>query len=142
MFFFFFLFQMTLPKKCNRTASARSDRKTDSVISSDSDIRFTRRKLGDSQKCGCAVIAGFLIFTLFATITGYIGCKWNIFISKHVYSTLNQFLFGLLKRSFQSLIFGQIFHCEFSSWKYANINFFLHRYALNLIIRTDECNRL
>lgn len=66
---------MNMPKKCSRSSSARSTRQTDSMISSDSDIRFTRRKLGDSQRCGCAVIAGFLIFTLFATVVGYIGCK-------------------------------------------------------------------
>lgn len=67
-----------MPKKCTRNPSAQSDRKTDSVISSDSDIRFTRRKLGDTQKCGCAVIAGFLIFMLFATIAMYFGCKYII----------------------------------------------------------------
>lgn len=64
-----------MPKKCARHPSSRSERKTDSVISSDSDIRFTRRKLGDTQKCGCAVIAGLLIFMLFAAIATYIGCK-------------------------------------------------------------------
>lgn len=66
-----------MPKKCTRNPSARSDRKTDSVISSDSDIRFTRRKLGDTQKCGCAVIAGVLIFMLFSAIATYIGCKYG-----------------------------------------------------------------
>ncbi|XP_055298074.1 uncharacterized protein LOC129566301 [Sitodiplosis mosellana] len=65
--------QINVPKKCTRNPSSRSDRKTDSVISSDSDIRFTRRKLGDTQKCGCAVIAGLLIFMLFATIAMYFG---------------------------------------------------------------------
>lgn len=71
----FFPLQINVPKKCTRNPSSRSDRKTDSVISSDSDIRFTRRKLGDTQKCGCAVIAGLLIFMLFATIAMYFGCK-------------------------------------------------------------------
>lgn len=65
-----------MAKKCARHPSSRSERKTDSVISSDSDIRFTRRKLGDTQKCGCAVIAGVLIFMLFAAIATYIGCKY------------------------------------------------------------------
>lgn len=69
-----------MPKKCARHPSSRSERKTDSVISSDSDIRFTRRKLGDTQKCGCAVIAGVLIFMLFAAVATYIGCKPNSFI--------------------------------------------------------------
>ncbi|XP_043071703.1 uncharacterized protein LOC6564668 [Drosophila grimshawi] len=48
-------------------------RKSESVLSTDSDIRFTRRKLGDSQKCGCAVIAGFLIALLVAGAFVYIG---------------------------------------------------------------------
>lgn len=50
-------------------------RKSESVLSTDSDIRFTRRKLGDSQKCGCAVIAGFLIALLVAGVFVYVGCK-------------------------------------------------------------------
>lgn len=49
--------------------------KSESVLSTDSDIRFTRRKLGDSQKCGCAVIAGFLIALLVAGVFVYVGCK-------------------------------------------------------------------
>ncbi|XP_037931965.1 uncharacterized protein LOC119666754 [Teleopsis dalmanni] len=48
-------------------------RKSESVLSTDSDIRFTRRKLGDSQKCGCAVIAGFLVALLMAGIFVYLG---------------------------------------------------------------------
>lgn len=72
-----------MPKKCARHPSSRSDRKTDSVISSDSDIRFTRRKLGDTQKCGCAVIAGVLIFLLFGTIATYIGCKYYLKTTAH-----------------------------------------------------------
>ncbi|EDX17403.1 GD16890 [Drosophila simulans] len=48
-------------------------RKSESVLSTDSDIRFTRRKLGDGQKCGCAVIAGFLIALLVAGIFVYVG---------------------------------------------------------------------
>lgn len=50
-------------------------RKSESVLSTDSDIRFTRRKLGDSQKCGCAVIAGFLVALLVAGAFVYVGCK-------------------------------------------------------------------
>lgn len=50
-------------------------RKSESVLSTDSDIRFTRRKLGDGQKCGCAVIAGFLIALLVAGAFVYVGCK-------------------------------------------------------------------
>ncbi|XP_058443626.1 uncharacterized protein LOC131425618 isoform X1 [Malaya genurostris] len=47
--------------------------RADSVLSSDSDIRFTRRKLGDNQKCGCALIAGFLLILLFAGVVVYVG---------------------------------------------------------------------
>ncbi|KAL9692665.1 hypothetical protein quinque_016441 [Culex quinquefasciatus] len=47
--------------------------RADSVLSSDSDIRFTRRKLGDNQKCGCALIAGFLLILLFAGVIVYVG---------------------------------------------------------------------
>lgn len=52
-------------------------------MSTDSDIRFTRRKLGDSQRCGCAVIAGFLVTLLLAGVCVYFGCKY--FISKLYY---------------------------------------------------------
>ncbi|XP_067641759.1 uncharacterized protein [Eurosta solidaginis] len=48
-------------------------RKSESVLSTDSDIRFTRRKLGDSQKCGCAVIASFLVALLVAGAFVYVG---------------------------------------------------------------------
>lgn len=58
--------------------SAGHRKKTESVLSTDSDIRFTRRKLGDSQKCGCAVIAGFLVALLVAAVFVYVGCKYSI----------------------------------------------------------------
>uniref|UniRef100_A0A1B0FR42 Atrial natriuretic peptide-converting enzyme n=1 Tax=Glossina morsitans morsitans TaxID=37546 RepID=A0A1B0FR42_GLOMM len=48
-------------------------RKTESVLSTDSDIRFTRRKLGDSQKCGCAVIAAILVGLLIVGAFVYVG---------------------------------------------------------------------
>ncbi|XP_053678140.1 uncharacterized protein LOC128728538 [Anopheles nili] len=51
---------------------AKSSR-AESVLSSDSDIRFTRRKLGDNQKCGCALIAGFLLILLCAGAIVYVG---------------------------------------------------------------------
>ncbi|XP_035790165.1 uncharacterized protein LOC118465757 isoform X2 [Anopheles albimanus] len=47
--------------------------RAESVLSSDSDIRFTRRKLGDNQKCGCALIAGFLLILLCAGAIVYVG---------------------------------------------------------------------
>ncbi|XP_037920886.1 uncharacterized protein LOC119657837 isoform X1 [Hermetia illucens] len=59
--------------KCSRHHKNTHGRKTESVLSTDSDIRFTRRKLGDSQKCGCAVVATFLVALLVAGIFVYIG---------------------------------------------------------------------
>jgi hypothetical protein len=49
-----------------------SYQKTESIMSSDSDIRFTRKKLGDNQRCGCIVIAGFLVMLL---VAGLVLCK-------------------------------------------------------------------
>jgi hypothetical protein len=49
--------------------------KTESIMSSDSDIRFTRKKLGDNQRCGCIVIAGFLVLLLVAGLVLYAGCE-------------------------------------------------------------------
>ena len=52
-----------------------SDLKTESIMSSHSDIRFTRKKLGDNQRCGCILIAGFLVLLLVAGLILYAGCK-------------------------------------------------------------------
>ncbi|XP_011505070.1 PREDICTED: atrial natriuretic peptide-converting enzyme [Ceratosolen solmsi marchali] len=43
-----------------------------SILSSDSDIRFTR-KLGSQYRCGCCVLAAFLLFLLFAGVSIYLG---------------------------------------------------------------------
>lgn len=51
-------------------------KKTESVLSADSDLRFTRRKLGAHQKCGCALIAGFLVSLLIVGAFVYIGCRF------------------------------------------------------------------
>lgn len=59
--------------KCRRPPG----RRTDSVLSSsDSDIRFTRKNLGENEKCGCALIAGFLASLLLAGAIIYIGCEY------------------------------------------------------------------
>lgn len=50
-----------------------SYQKTESIMSSDSDIRFTRKKLGDNQRCGCIIITGFLVMLL---VAGLILCEW------------------------------------------------------------------
>ncbi|XP_069697867.1 atrial natriuretic peptide-converting enzyme [Periplaneta americana] len=43
-----------------------------SILSSDSDIRFTR-KLGSHYRCGCCILAGFLLFLLVAAAAIYVG---------------------------------------------------------------------
>lgn len=48
-------------------------------MSSDSDIRFTRKKLGDNQRCGCMLIASFLVMLLIAGLILYAGCKLESF---------------------------------------------------------------
>jgi hypothetical protein len=45
-----------------------------SILSSDSDIRFTR-KLGAHYRCGCCILAVFLLFLLLAAAAVYLGCK-------------------------------------------------------------------
>lgn len=52
-----------------------SHHKSESIMSSDSDIRFTRKKLGDNQRCGCILIAGFLVMLLVAGLVLYAGCE-------------------------------------------------------------------
>ncbi|XP_008545469.1 atrial natriuretic peptide-converting enzyme isoform X1 [Microplitis demolitor] len=46
-----------------------------SILSSDSDIRFTR-KLGGQYRCGCCVLAAFLLFLLFSGVSIYLGCEF------------------------------------------------------------------
>ncbi|XP_034940783.1 atrial natriuretic peptide-converting enzyme [Chelonus insularis] len=43
-----------------------------SILSSDSDIRFTR-KFGGQYRCGCCVLAAFLLFLLFSGVSIYLG---------------------------------------------------------------------
>lgn len=43
-----------------------------SILSSDSDIRFTR-KLGAHYRCGCCILAGFLLFLLLTAAAVYLG---------------------------------------------------------------------
>lgn len=62
-----------------RINSNPSHHKTESIMSSDSDIRFTRKKLGDNQRCGCILIAGFLVMLLIAGLLLYAGCKFTNF---------------------------------------------------------------
>lgn len=56
-----------------------SHHKSESIMSSDSDIRFTRKKLGDNQRCGCIVITGFLVALLIAGLVLYAACKLIFF---------------------------------------------------------------
>lgn len=48
-------------------------RSPSSILSSDSDIRFTRKKLTSQYKCGCCIIAIFLLFLLLAAVGVYVG---------------------------------------------------------------------
>ncbi|EEB09822.1 hypothetical protein Phum_PHUM000440 [Pediculus humanus corporis] len=56
--------------------SERSDTPS-SILSSDSDIRFTR-KLGGQYRCGCCIIAGFLLFLLVAALSFYLAYDYEI----------------------------------------------------------------
>nr|CAH7757069.1 unnamed protein product [Callosobruchus chinensis] len=44
-----------------------------SIISSDSDIRFTRKKLTAKHKCGCCIVATFILLLLLAALAVYLG---------------------------------------------------------------------
>ncbi|XP_060529416.1 atrial natriuretic peptide-converting enzyme [Cylas formicarius] len=48
-------------------------RSPSSILSSDSDIRFTRKKLSAQTRCGCIIIAIFLLFLLLAAVSVYVG---------------------------------------------------------------------
>ncbi|XP_030768366.1 atrial natriuretic peptide-converting enzyme [Sitophilus oryzae] len=51
----------------------RYRRSPSSILSSDSDIRFTRGKLTSQTRCGCCIIATFLLFLLLAAASVYVG---------------------------------------------------------------------
>ncbi|XP_050310358.1 atrial natriuretic peptide-converting enzyme-like [Anthonomus grandis grandis] len=55
------------------TSNRRYRKSPSSIISSDSDIRFTRRKLTSQTRCGCCIIATFLLFLLLAAASVYVG---------------------------------------------------------------------
>ncbi|XP_066247689.1 atrial natriuretic peptide-converting enzyme [Euwallacea similis] len=57
----------------NGTGIRRYRKSPSSIISSDSDIRFTRRKLTSQTRCGCCIIATFLLFLLLAAASVYVG---------------------------------------------------------------------
>ncbi|XP_068898618.1 atrial natriuretic peptide-converting enzyme isoform X2 [Tenebrio molitor] len=48
-------------------------RSPSSILSSDSDIRFTRKKLTSQYRCGCCIIATFLLLLLVAAAAVYIA---------------------------------------------------------------------
>ncbi|XP_018562305.1 atrial natriuretic peptide-converting enzyme [Anoplophora glabripennis] len=55
------------------TANRHFRRSPSSILSSDSDIRFTRKKLTSQYRCGCCIIATFLLLLLLAAFAVYIG---------------------------------------------------------------------
>lgn len=79
-----------------------SHHKSESIMSSDSDIRFTRKKLGDNQRCGCIVITGFLVALLIAGLVLYAACKF-IYFSYIFNFHLRHFYFNIFF-SFHSLL--------------------------------------
>ncbi|XP_071050421.1 atrial natriuretic peptide-converting enzyme isoform X2 [Onthophagus taurus] len=48
-------------------------RSASSILSTDSDIRFTRKKLSSQYRCGCCIIASFLFLLLLASAAVYFG---------------------------------------------------------------------
>ncbi|XP_025837341.1 atrial natriuretic peptide-converting enzyme, partial [Agrilus planipennis] len=61
------------------THAKRFRKSSSSILSSDSDIRFTRRKLSSQYKCGCCIIAAFLLLLLLASASVYVG--YTFFVS-------------------------------------------------------------
>lgn len=58
--------QVSMPSRRAETPS--------SILSSDSDIRFTR-KVSGQYRCGCCVLAAFLTLLLVISIGVYLGCE-------------------------------------------------------------------
>lgn len=55
-------------------------RSASSILSTDSDIRFTRKKLSSQYRCGCCIIASFLCLLLCAAAAVYVGCKYFFYL--------------------------------------------------------------
>lgn len=70
-----FLFQMSVSTVS--TGPRHYRRSPGSIISSDSDIRFTRKKLSSQYRCGCCIIACFLLLLLLAAAAVYVGCEYT-----------------------------------------------------------------
>lgn len=77
IYLFIFCVQISISSAGTRPY-LRSDTPS-SILSSDSDIRFTR-KLGNQYRCSCYIASGFLVFLLLAGLTVYITCKYLNFI--------------------------------------------------------------
>lgn len=60
------------------TGTRQYRRSASSILSSDSDIRFTRRKLSPQCKCGCCIIASFLLLLLAAAAAVYFGYTYYL----------------------------------------------------------------
>lgn len=65
--------KMSISTVSTNTRRYRTRRSPSSIMSSDSDIRFTRRKLTSQTRCGCCIIATFLLFLLLAAASVYVG---------------------------------------------------------------------
>uniref|UniRef100_T1H9A8 Uncharacterized protein n=1 Tax=Rhodnius prolixus TaxID=13249 RepID=T1H9A8_RHOPR len=73
IYLFIFCVQISISSAGTRPY-LRSDTPS-SILSSDSDIRFTR-KLGNQYRCSCYIASGFLVFLLLAGLTVYITYKY------------------------------------------------------------------
>lgn len=101
-----------------------SHHKSESIMSSDSDIRFTRKKLGDNQRCGCIVITGFLVALLIAGLVLYAACKYNSFFTPFL------FIFNFHLRHFYFLF-------PFASHYLFNYNNF-HSLEITCVVRQKQ----
>ncbi|KAK9694292.1 SEA domain [Popillia japonica] len=55
------------------TGTRHYRRSASSILSTDSDIRFTRKKLSSQYRCGCCIITSFLLLLLLAGVAVYIA---------------------------------------------------------------------
>lgn len=105
-------------------------RSPSSIISSDSDIRFTRKKLTSQYRCGCYIIAIFLLFLLLAAVGVYLG--YTFFIPKNPEEQVFRATFRVVK--------GDTFNAELadpSTNKFKNRSRD-YRERLNLLFRRSS----
>lgn len=80
------------------TGARHYRRSASSILSTDSDIRFTRKKLSSQYKCGCCIIACFLLLLLMAAGAVYVGCKFSFYSFLGVTSVFTNLRHDLVTR--------------------------------------------